>query len=514
MDDNKDWIATALGFWVERVKSKGKGREFFHNELISDVLRWKPHDLPASVTSNRYLNLVLQAMKEDPRLHNTKLGFCYTGTSTTLNVQQQNDSLVKGPIHKEGVYDYQCLDCHLRFHAPIAKVNFKLHITKTGHCEGKVNDKFIMKCRRPPYSISDIEGYRNNLKDNEPSSISTNKIGSNSIIKNSHGSNKNLKDNVIPSILYSNMILAYKRALIPKRNDAVFSHWAELLKKIDSNFSCNNYGFPTLKSFVDYHLKDFVAYIDGKTYYISLKSSNDIKNPDFEKDFFDGTVVSLKQNSLPNPPEELLVEHPHGLTSVAANCNTLISIPTGDKISDNPQLVSTDVSNHKPVSVTLGRKQFKTEQFVLHPGEELYKPVQSTSYKDLALLDDEGYPEDHKSEDQTFYMEDVYDEEEEKFDGNIFVWKGETNEIQKNIARKLSLLKLEKYFLKSSSISTRDKGVALADGDSSSQFLEASLFGQLVVDSKYKIGTTEQQKIFLVDSVISEIFILLFPHLS
>jgi hypothetical protein len=106
-----------------------------------------------------------------------------------------------------------------------------------------------------------------------------------------------------------------------------------------------------------------------------------------------------------------------------------------------------------------------------------------------------------------FFIEDVYDEEEEKFDGNIFVWKGETNDIQKNIARKLSLLKLEKYFFKSSSISTRDKGVALADGDSSSQFPEVSLFGQLIVDSKDKIGTTEQQKIFLVNIVILEIFL-------
>jgi hypothetical protein len=230
--------------------------------------------------------------------------------------------------------------------------------------------------------------------------------------------------------------------------------------------------------FVDYHLKDFVTYIDGTTAYIYLKNSDDIKNPDFEKDFFDTTDDSLKQDISPNP-------------------------------SGNLQLVSTDVSNHEPVSVTLERKQFKSEQFILHPGEELYTPC--TSYKDLALLDDEGYPEDHKSADKTYFIEDIYDEEEEKFDGNIFVWKGETDEIQKNIARKLSLLKLEKYFFKSSSISTRDKGVALADGDSSSQFLEASLFGQLIVDSKDKIGTTEQQKIFLVNIVILELFLCILP---
>jgi hypothetical protein len=169
----------------------------------------------------------------------------------------------------------------------------------------------------------------------------------------------------------------------------------------------------------------------------------------------------------------------------------------------------------------------RSDPFALRHNDVLCANVPCMTYEEMAQLDNEDYYELYESLGKSDYEEregkyDVFEDdedvdEEEGKEGDdeedsIFKWKGEDveeiifkrngedNNIQKFFVEvKESILsKLYMYFYGSSSVSIRDKGVALADGDHALQFLEASLFGQLVVDSELKGGTTEQQKIFLV----------------
>lgn len=168
----------------------------------------------------------------------------------------------------------------------------------------------------------------------------------------------------------------------------------------------------------------------------------------------------------------------------------------------------------------------RSDPFALRNSEALCAPVPCMTYEEMALLDNELYESMEKLDcDEGKRNYDEYDEEEDDKDeeenkagedeeDSIFKWKGEDDEdivFKRNDGdnsipgviegEKDSVFsKLYKYFFGSSTVSIRDKGVALADGEHASQFLEASLFGQLVVDPEFKGRATEQKKIFLVKS--------------
>lgn len=169
-----------------------------------------------------------------------------------------------------------------------------------------------------------------------------------------------------------------------------------------------------------------------------------------------------------------------------------------------------DMSNIKPQE----RRNVRSDPFVLQLSEDVCTPslMLHLTYEEMNKFDDEvGYSEEHEGtdEERNKNKNEDYEEskEEDDIDEIMLNWKeGDNKVFKENIDTKLgqsqkieesSLLKLEKYFFNSVSVSTQDKGVALADGVNAPNFLEASLFGQLVDDSHAKGDITEQQKIFL-----------------